>query len=216
VQLAKLFTVSESLGSAIGTLVHACFEQILWLDNEASVDLPTLRQAVINALTPDQLRHISLEKELANFLKLLQLTSVQKTLSRTRYESDRAGLVADEIVVENERRVSLILDDRLIDGSVDRLVILKKGGRPFAAEIVDYKTDHWDTRTALDQWIRERTNHHRPQLKAYAQVASRMLKLPLERIDTSLVLLAADAVVRCDDHAPPPPHLKYTQLHLAW
>lgn len=216
VPLDELFTVNGSLGIAVGTLVHACFEQIQWLDDKESVEVQKLRQAAVKALTPEQLRHVVLEKELANFLKLLELASIQKALSRSRYESARSGLVADEIVVENERRVSLILDDRLIDGSIDRLVVLKKGGRAFAAEIMDYKTDHWDTRTALDQWVRERTTHHRPQLKAYAQVASRMLKLPLERIDTSLVLLAADTVVRCDDHAPPPPHLKYTQLHLAW
>ncbi len=170
----------------------------------------------MNALTPEELRHVALDKELANFARLLTLDSVRAALGRSRYMREYAGVTPDEICVENERRISLILDDQLIDGSIDRLVVLRNQGKVIAAEILDYKTDRWDSRQEIDQWTRERVAHHRPQLLAYAQVVSRMLNLPIERIDCSLVLLAGDRCVRCDDHAPPAPHLKYKQLTLAW
>ncbi|MCC6509135.1 MAG: UvrD-helicase domain-containing protein, partial [Pirellulaceae bacterium] len=191
IELGRLFTVSESIGAAIGTLVHACFEQVVWLDGStenlepASVgNLPSqdrLRETALNALTPEELRHLSLDKELANFRRMLKLESVQNALSRSRYARPVAGVIPDEISVENERRVSLILDHHLIDGSIDRLVVLKHQGQIIAAEILDYKTDRWDPRMDIDLWTRQRIEHHKPQLNAYAQVVSRMLKLPLER-----------------------------------
>lgn len=215
VKLDKLFTMTDSLGSTRGTLIHACFRQIDWLDRYKS-DAVALRSSIWNALNPEQLRHICIDKELISFMRLLQLESVRSGLSSQRYQGPFHGLVADEVQLENERRISLLLNDQLVDGSIDRLVILKREGRPFAAEIIDYKTDGWDSRMELGDWIKQRVEHHRPQLRVYAQVVSHMLKLPIERIDCTLLLLSGDACVRCDDHAPPAPHLKYKQLHLTW
>lgn len=215
VELSQLFTRNEMLGASVGTLVHACFEQVQWLD-DFRYDAAALRRAVIAALTPEEIRHLALDKELENFERMLHLSAVKQALSRQRYAGLHHGVEPDQILVENERRISLILDNQLIDGSIDRLVVLMHQGRPLAAEILDYKTDRWDSRIDLEQWIDQRVEHHRPQLKAYAEVVSRMLKLPMERIDCALVLLSGDACVRCDDRAPKASHLKPKQLHLAW
>lgn len=217
VQLSRIFTKNEMLGAAVGTLVHACFEQIEWLDDYTTSTV-ALRNAVLSRLTPEELRHISLDQEIEGFVKMLKLSAVRDALSRKRYADKRNGLAADEVQVENERRISLILDNQLISGSIDRLVLLKRKGRPLAAEIIDYKTDRWDERTELSEWIAQRVEHHGPQLRAYAGVVSRMLKLPLEHIECSLVLLSGNACVRCDTRAPEPtvPAPKYQQLHLAW
>jgi ATP-dependent exoDNAse (exonuclease V) beta subunit len=217
VRLSRIFTSGEILGATVGSLVHACFEQIEWLDDYSS-DTVALRNAILNRLTPEQLRHISLDEQIQAFVDMLKLSAVRDALSRQRYAGKRCGQVADEVTVENERRISLILNDRLIVGSIDRLVLLKHKGRPFAAEIIDYKTDRWDGRSELSQWVAERVAHHTPQLRAYADVVSRMLKLPLQHIDCSLILLAGNVCVRCDEHAAPPaPHAaKYKQMHLAW
>lgn len=215
VALDKLFTMNEMLGASVGTLVHACFEQVEWID-DFRFDLERLRTTVIGALTPDQIRHLDVTKELRGFERMLHLGSVRGALARQRYAGERFGLVPDRVAVENERRISLILDDQLIDGSIDRLVVLWRQGRPLAAEILDYKTDRWDGRTELSGWLAERVQHHGPQLKAYAEVVSRMLGLPLERIACTLLLLSGDACVRCDDHGPPAPHLKPKQMRLAF
>ncbi|MGN6544314.1 MAG: 3'-5' exonuclease, partial [Aureliella sp.] len=216
VQLSRIFTSNEMLGAAVGTLVHACFEQIEWLD-DYQPDAEALRSVIVNRLAPEELRHLSIDHEIESFMAMLKLSSVRDALSRKRYADKRYGTVADQVQVENERRISLILDDRLISGSIDRLVLLKHKGRPFAAEIIDYKTDRWDAHTELSQWIAERVEHHAPQLRAYAAVVSRMLKLPLEQIECSLVLLSGNACVRCDTRVPAPtvPRPKYKQLDLA-
>ncbi len=218
-QLDELFTVTQSLGAAIGTLVHACFEQVEWTDVAAStrsLKKKDLRNVIASALTPEELRHVDVDKEIDNFQRLLKLESVQAALSRSRYDREVGGVKVDEVCVENERRISLIMNNQLIDGTIDRLVVMKHQGKVVAAEILDYKTDRLDRNLHIEEWTRERIEHHKTQLRAYAQVVSRMLKLPLERIECSLILLAADRCVRCDDFAPPAPHLKYKQLTLAW
>ena len=218
VALDQLFTVSQTLGAALGTLVHACFEQVEWLDgtNKKLPKKDVLREAIVNALTPDELRHVDIDKEIDGFQRMLQFDSVQGALSRSRYDRTVAGLKIDEVCVENERRISLIMDNQLIDGTIDRLVVMKHQGQIVAAEILDYKTDRLDRTMNIEEWTRERIEHHKTQLRAYAQVVSRMLKIPTERIECSLILLSADRCVRCDDFAPPAPHLKYKQLTLAW
>ncbi len=226
VQLENLFTVSQTLGAAIGTLIHACFEQVEWLDgattggkSPSTRKLPTkadLREVIASALTPEELRHVEVDKEIDNFHRMLKFESVQGALSRSRYDREVAGQKIDEVCVENERRISLIMNNQLIDGTIDRLVVMKHKGQVVAAEILDYKTDRLDRTMHVEEWTRERIEHHKTQLRAYAHVVSRMLRLPIERIECSLVLLSADRCVRCDDHAPPAPHLKYKQLTLAW
>lgn len=226
VQLENLFTVSQTLGAAIGTLIHACFEQVEWLDGPATTGksssarkLPAqddLRDVIAGALTPEELRHVDVDKEIDNFHRMLKMDSVQGALSRSRYDREVAGVKIDEVCVENERRISLIMNNQLIDGTIDRLVVMKHQGKVVAAEILDYKTDRLDRNMHIEEWTRERIEHHKTQLRAYAHVVSRMLRIPTERIECSLILLSADRCVRCDDHAPPAPHLKYKQLTLAW
>ena len=124
--------------------------------------------------------------------------------------------IADEIIVENERRISLILDDRLIDGSIDRLVIRSRGGRPYAAEIIDFKTDRWHGQGNVQNWIDERFAYHLPQLQAYVEVVTRMLKLPKNQIDCSILLLSADVCIRCDQNSESVRPRKAQQLKLAF
>ncbi len=96
-----------------------------------------MRETIVNALTPDELRHVDMDAEIENFQRLLKLDSVKGALNRSRYDRTVAGLQVDEVCVENERRISLIIDNQLIDGTIDRLVVMKHQGRVVAAEILD-------------------------------------------------------------------------------
>ena len=60
--------------------------------------------------------------------------------------------------------INLVMNDRLIAGTIDRLVVLMKDGRPYAAEIIDFKTDVYDNSMTL-LWVQDRIEHHRPQLE---------------------------------------------------
>ncbi len=204
--LSTAFTTSASLGAAVGTLIHGFFEQVQWLE-DYEFDEARLREAAIRALTPDQLRHLELDRQIATFRGMLEMQSVQIALSRSRYDESRFGVIPDQMTMENERPINLVIDQRLISGTIDRLVVLWHAGQPIAAEIIDYKTDARSPSESIDDWVDERVEHHRPQLEVYAQVVAKMYQLPADRIACYLVLLSGDRFAKCPLSLIPAPHV---------
>jgi len=195
VPLTKAFSYSQSLGASFGTVTHAFFEQIEWLE-DFQLDPVALRQIALAAVSPEELRHLNIDNMIESFASMLQLQCVRQALSRERYSRKIFGSVPDQIEIDNERVINLVMDNRLISGTIDRLVVLMKDGRPYAAEIIDFKTDAYDGDMTL-LWVQDRIDHHRPQLEIYARVVSELFDIPETRIATYLVLLSGDEFVEC-------------------
>jgi ATP-dependent exoDNAse (exonuclease V) beta subunit len=196
VSIANAFSYSQSVGATFGTLIHSFFEQIKWLD-DFSIDREQLRRVALSAVEPEALRHLSLDRVMGDFEELLELSSVRAALSRSRYQQPTDSFVPEQVEIDNERVISLIMDGRLISGTIDRLAVLMKDGQPYAAEIIDFKTDALDPSMRL-LWLDDRIEHHRPQLEVYAQVVSQLFQIPLERVATYLLMLSTDDLVRVD------------------
>jgi hypothetical protein len=209
VPLANAFSYSQSIGATFGTLIHAFFEQIQWLD-DYQLDKQLLRKTALAAVSPEELRHVKIDRATEAFEEMLQLRSVRTALSKSRYTRQMFGAVPDRVEIDNERVINLVVGDRLISGTIDRLAVLMKDGKPYAAEIIDFKTDAYDSSMTL-LWVQDRIEHHRPQLEIYAQVVSQLFHIPLERIATFLVLLSADEFVSCSHSSVPTPHLPPTR-----
>ena len=205
IPLASAFSYSQSIGATFGTLIHAFFEQIQWLDNY-QIDKLALRKIALAAVSPEDLRHIKIDQAIAAFEDMLQLRSVRTALSQTRYSRQMFGAVPDRVEIDNERVINLVMGNRLISGTIDRLAVLMKDGKPYAAEIIDFKTDAYDPNMTL-LWVQDRIEHHRPQLQIYARVVSQLFHIPIERIATFLVLLSADEFVSCSHVPIPATHL---------
>ncbi len=214
IPLANAFSFSQTIGASFGTIIHAFFEQILWLD-DYQLDPSTLRKIALASVSPEELRHLNVDNLIESFTAMLQLTSVRKALSKQRYTRSMFGFIPERIEIDNERVINLVMNDRLISGTIDRLVVLLKDGRPYAAEIIDFKTDAYDNNMTL-LWVQDRIDHHRPQLEIYARVVSELFDIPDERIATHLVLLSGDEFVECKRQStagnvsqlaqPPKPH----------
>ncbi len=151
----------------------------------------------LSTISPDELQLISLERALDDFARMLELDSVRSALSRQRYHQAEFGFSPDRVEIDNERVLSLVVDDQLISGTIDRLAVLMKDDRPLAAEIIDFKTDALDPSMSL-LWLNHRVDHHRPQLEIYAQVVSKLFRIAPDRIATYLVMLSSDDLVRVD------------------
>jgi hypothetical protein len=96
------------------------------------------------------------------------------------------------------------MDGQLIRGIIDRCVLgfdgssggkSSGGGRVVRAEIIDFKTDLRPQNVPIEQWIQERTLHHKFQLQAYRKVLCRQFRLHPEMVTLSLVLLSEPVVV---------------------
>lgn len=206
VPLANAFSFNQSIGATFGTLIHAFFEQVVWLD-DFKVNRQELRRIALAAVTPEELRHIKVDAAIDSFQDMLHLRSVRTALSATRYKKHIFGAIPDRVEIDNERTINLVMEDQLVSGTIDRLVLLMKDGRPYAAEIIDFKTDAYDPAMTL-LWTQDRIEYHRPQLEIHRQVISELFELPKERVTTHLVLLSSDEFVRCDHVPTPAPHFQ--------
>ncbi len=204
VALKKLFDPKADTGMAVGTLTHAWFELIEWLDDGA----PT-RDACQAAA--DKLRQSlplgiwqARETLLANFQQILQKPDVRTVLSRSAYKSPNqpgfpralatywtAALLPQS--VERERRFIVRNETKFWDGSVDRLVWLGDGNRTLAADIIDFKTD--DVAPDDAAALAERIEHYRPQIDAYRNAVARLGTLNPECIAARLVFTRPGKVV---------------------
>ncbi len=195
VPLERAFSFSQNLGISTGTIVHAFFEQVRWLE-DYQLDRAELRRIALAAVSPEELRHLNVDQLIDSFAKMLDMRSVRQAISKQRYRKALFGSVAEEVEIDNERAINLVMNDRLISGTIDRLVLLMKDGKPYAAEIIDFKTDAYDADMTL-LWVQDRVDHHRPQLEIYAKVVSELFDIPDENIATYLVLLNGDEFVEC-------------------
>ena len=172
-----------------GTLVHAWFEQIEWLDN----GLPgadRLRQVAGNlpasAMAGAVLAAGQWEHWLAEFFGMLQHAPIAACLRRQAYARFEDAVLR----VENERPIAVRQGDRLLVGSIDRLVTVRRAGQPVAAEILDYKTDA----LADPNDRKKKVAFYRPQMEAYRSAVGQIFQLEAERISVKLLFVGSGQV----------------------
>jgi ATP-dependent helicase/nuclease subunit A len=181
-----------------GTVMHAWFECIEWLDDSAPIpDEARLRRKATELTLPDA----AVDRLLPEFY-----AAIQRPETRRVFEKNSIGAVASFAAfrvaiesgsattrVERERTFALLHQNELVLGSIDRLVLLIQNGRPIAADIIDFKTDRFGGERG--RWIEARRLHYGPQLEEYRFAVSQCFGVPIQHIGTRLLLIQADAVI---------------------
>ena len=184
-----------------------CIRDSHWLDEGQQIADDELRKLLSHrAPGSDQI-----DAAIERFRDLLQHSNLKKLLSSSTVKEqyvvpdlDAAGGsdAANRIEVHTEKRLAVLMDQldyvdsdsgSLIEGIVDRLVLIYEGGCAVAAEIIDFKVDQID-----DSNLTERIEHYRPQLSAYRSAVKTMLGLGEDRIATRLVFVQTGQVVQVD------------------
>ncbi len=188
VNLGRLLDDKSTYGLSYGSLMHAWFEAIDWLDGNTPTDddLRAIAAAVSARIGELPTRSLPLD----SFRKMLAGPNLAALLSRRHYElsAERKAITLEAL---RELPFAFRQNDELLSGTIDRLVLVRQSGRLTAAEVIDYKTD---TVTSPAQ-LSELTEFYRPQLAAYKQAAERITGLPAECITAKLVFLSVDEVV---------------------
>ncbi|MCH2125742.1 MAG: UvrD-helicase domain-containing protein [Pirellulaceae bacterium] len=171
-----------------GTLIHAWFEQIEWLD-EGLPSPERLRQVadhVLETVLPTN----EFEALLADFQQMIKQPAVQTCLHRATYDHTPDLLPQ----VENERAIAVRQTHRLLVGHIDRLVTSYRAGRAVAADIIDFKTDTvaQDDSAAL----RNKITYYRPQLQAYRDAVAAQFRLPPDQVRAKLLFVGIGKI--CD------------------
>ncbi|MCX7426725.1 MAG: UvrD-helicase domain-containing protein [Planctomycetia bacterium] len=197
VDLALQLRLDTSGAADRGTLMHAWFEQIAWLEDGLPDD-ESLRR-IAEKLGP----RTDLDELLSQFHAALERPAIADALRRATYhqpaaDDARSAVHAGPEVADprwevlRERRFALRDGESILTGSIDRLVILYNGPVAIGADVLDYKTDAIGPNdpAAID----EKLNHYRPQLDAYRRAVSAMYKLPPERVSARLAFVSVGVI----------------------
>jgi len=157
-----LFSRGGRFARSYGTLVHALFEQIEWLD-EADDDQIAKSWAAVPC--GDENARARAEEEVR---RCLASKEVRAMLSRP----------SPKAVCWREKRFEILLNGEWLSGTFDRVML--ENGR---ATILDFKTDKTDT----DEAFAARVEGYRPQLDTYREVLARMTGLPADKIACKLM-----------------------------
>jgi hypothetical protein len=203
IDLATRMAVEGSRAVNRGSVFHAWFEQIEWLDDCVGDD---------DALRRIGLRTGALSSEidewLPQFRAKLRSPRLRAVLERSAYLGkdcapwkNRPSICAalgrsrPTIDVYRERPFAVRLGDKLLSGTFDRLLLMRCGtpSHIVAAEVIDYKTDA--IAAADDQAVAKIIDRYRPQLSAYRQAVAAMFGLGEDCILTRLAVIEADEAV---------------------
>jgi ATP-dependent exoDNAse (exonuclease V) beta subunit len=180
VDLGLLLRLDRSAAER-GTLAHAWLERIGWLEDGVPPDeeLRALAARLFPLIPAD-----TVEALLVRFRGWLATPAVRYVLRRDSYPADA--------VVEREVPFLHRSEGRLVEGVVDRLVLVREAGRVVGAEIVDYKTDA--LRPDDSAAISAKAAHYRPQLEAYRAAVASGFGIAASTVGAKLVFLDAGAV----------------------
>jgi ATP-dependent helicase/nuclease subunit A len=173
VDLSDVLTLENSDALLRGSVVHALFERIRWIEDPLP-DRTSLLDRARSAAPGGS--PAWLDAILEEFGRMLELPQVRATLSRDRYSGDPR--VACELPFLRRH------DDHIVEGVIDRLVVSYREGEPIAAEILDFKTD----RIGPDQIELSMTRYGR-QLEAYVDAVAEMYGIDRDRCTATLVFL---------------------------
>lgn len=174
-----------------GTLVHAWCEEVGWLDDTSSGKAPETRgpfdenvliaraRRVVPGLSEPRLR-----EWLADYLTWMKADAIRGALSQAAYPAGAR--------VERELPFLHRVPDGILQGYIDRLVLVENSGRVEAAEVLDFKTDYIDESEphALD----DRVAYYRPQIDAYRTAVASRYGLGLDHISGKLLFLRSGVV----------------------
>ena len=162
---------------------HLWCQQLRWLDDVA-VDT-----AHLTAIARPCCRHPEhLQGEIDAFRSSLEKTQVRDLFRRQTVAKSRADLGA-EVSADclTESRFSMLIDGRWLTGSVDRLVLYRRGGKVVGADVIDFKTDLAGEASPLRAAYRD-------QIRQYAAAVARVHQVDTASIRSMLVWLTTGAV----------------------
>lgn len=201
----ELVSMSDHIGSddgdalTLGSLIHAWFEQIEWLEDDVPADA-MLQKVALRRGFPEAV----IEESLPLFQQMLRSRAITALLSRERYlqthgmpwnqqhgqPSNGTPLTPD---VRRELTLAVRHQGELMTGALDRLVLLRDREGVVAAEIIDFKTDQIDADNQFA--LSRRVAHYREQLLSYASAVSQAFDVSPHRISLQLAFVRSGTSV---------------------
>lgn len=199
VDLGRLLRLDTARIRLEGSIVHRWCEHVRWIEDGLPEDARL--EALARDLSP-QLSTPEIGGLLGRFHRWMERPEIRRALSHEAaaeraHDLDGPGVTID---LSTERRFACRVDQGVVSGSIDRLVLFRRtppaaeGGRPavVAADVLDFKTDALENDAPTQ--LAERTAFYRPQLETYRRAVADLYGLDLDVVRACLVFLAAGVV----------------------
>jgi ATP-dependent helicase/nuclease subunit A len=177
VDLAALFRTDLTGEARLrGTVVHAWCEAIEWMEDglPGNESLRAMAARVAPGLSARRI-----DTWIREFREWMDAPAIRGALSRAAYSPGAR--------VERELPFLHRQAEGLLQGYVDRLVLVEEGGQVLEAEVLDFKTDILDPSDAGA--LAARVEHYRPQIDAYREAVAARYRLDLRRVAGTLLFL---------------------------
>ncbi len=184
VRAADLFALETSSARVRGSVFHAWFEQVEWMDSALPDDSALLQIAadVVNDLgrAGGMSGEARLRPLLAEFHRMLEIPSVRATLGRAEKGAE----------LWRERPFIVRINREIMRGQFDRVVVHRHTGRQVTATLTDFKSD-----TVTADNLSQRVEAYRPQIDSYRAALAAMLKIPIANVTAKLLFINRGEVV---------------------
>ncbi|MBK9387782.1 MAG: UvrD-helicase domain-containing protein [Planctomycetes bacterium] len=181
--LARLLRFEARQAQERGRAWHALFERVGWIEDGVPAE-PELRALL--ARRGD--RELEIDELLLDWRAALSSAVVRDALSRASYAPE------SELVLLREEPFAVRAEDELWTGRFDRLVLVRRGERFVAAEVLDFKTESFDP--ADEAALEARARFHAPQLEGYRRAAAALFALPRDAVRGALLFPRAGRIWR--------------------
>ena len=193
VDVAAIFEAGSGANMQHGTLVHAWLEHTEWADR-----IPD-DQALQQIAHRNHIHVDDLDVRIAKLRTDLQQPEIQAMLTEGSYHKHQWLPFNDEVSqqilegdgpqleVRCEYPFTINRDGGILNGTIDRLVLLRHEDVVIAADTIDYKTDYVENQDDID----EKVEYYRGQLEAYRNAVSRVFGLDDDHIATRLAFVGA-------------------------
>ncbi|HRQ74957.1 MAG TPA: UvrD-helicase domain-containing protein [Phycisphaerales bacterium] len=169
-----------------GTVIHALFESIEWIE-EWRPDRDQLIR-LVRDIAPRR-GEAWAASQVESFLEMVEQPAIRNALARGQ-------ATAGELVLHRELPFARVVDGAIQSGYIDRLVAVRSGSTYSHATILDFKTDRLPD--ASPAAIAAQAEKHREQLLSYRAAAAEALALPRDTIAMKIAFVQPGAVIDLD------------------
>jgi hypothetical protein len=167
---------------ARGSLAHAWFEHVEWLNSEgidAASEPQVLRAVAVEIGRP-------VDSALRESVRALVMAAAQGPLGECLRPARYASWKCDTLQVRSEMPFVVQIDGRTQRGRMDRVVLGMRAGRVVRAEVLDWKTGARDLQGAE---FEERIAPYQLQMNGYRHALAAMFEIAPESVSAVLAFV---------------------------
>ena len=187
VDVPDLLAIHTPQAQQRGSLIHAWFELIDWLTPpppDTYLDDDHLA-AIASQMFPEK-DHAWVNDQITQFRRMLEWPTVIEALSLP----DTSNTAVPQPQLWRERSFAVRIEERMLRGKFDRVVIRTLNDKPTHADLIDFKTDRVTPET-----LARTIERYQPQMQAYRQALSIMLALPSDKVRAQLLFVESGQVI---------------------